>query len=63
VKKVKLDFAGFKVEFCDREGALKQVEEFARRDTRFPVVVFGPEGCGRTSWLRQAQGLNQVVVF
>jgi hypothetical protein len=54
VKKVKLDFADFKVEFCDREGALKQVEEFARRGTRFPVVVFGPEGCGKTSWLRQA---------
>jgi hypothetical protein len=54
VKKVKLDFAGFKVEFCDRERALKQVEEFARIGTRFPVVVFGPEGCGKTSWLRQA---------
>jgi ABC-type phosphate/phosphonate transport system ATPase subunit len=54
LKRVKLDFAGLKVEFCDRERALKQVEEFTRRGTRFPVVIFGPEGCGKTSWLRQA---------
>ncbi|MCC6053875.1 MAG: ATP-binding protein [Thermosphaera sp.] len=24
-----------------------------RNGTRLPVVVLGPEGCGRTSWLRQ----------
>jgi len=31
LKKVKLDFAGLRVEFCDREGAIRQVEEFAER--------------------------------
>ena len=50
VKKVKLDFAGLKVEFCDR-GALKQVEGLAEKGTWHPLVVFGPEGCGKTCLL------------
>jgi len=55
VKRVKLSFArGVEVEFCDRERAIRQVEEFAERGTRFPIVVFGPEGCGKTAWLKQA---------
>jgi hypothetical protein len=54
MKRVKLDFVGLKVEFCDRERALKQVEEFAEKGTWHPVVVFGPEGCGKTAWLKQA---------
>jgi GTPase SAR1 family protein len=54
LKRVKLDFAGLKVEFCDREGAIRQVEEFAERGTWHPLVVFGPEGCGKTAWLKQA---------
>jgi len=55
VKRVRLSFAaGVAVEFCDRERAIRQVEDFAERGTRFPVVVFGPEGCGKTAWLRQA---------
>ena len=55
MKRVKLSFAkGVEVEFCDRERALEQVKRFAERGTRFPVVVFGPEGCGKTAWLKQA---------
>ena len=55
MKRVRLSFAaGVEVEFCDRERAIRQVEDFAERGTRFPVVVFGPEGCGKTAWLRQA---------
>jgi hypothetical protein len=30
------------------------VLEWSERGTWFPVVVFGPEGCGKTAWLRQA---------
>jgi len=45
---------GLVVEFADRERALGQVEEFAEEGTRWPVVVFGPEGCGKTAFLRQA---------
>jgi methylmalonyl-CoA mutase cobalamin-binding subunit len=55
VKRVRLSFAvGVEVEFCNRERAMRQVEEFAERGTRFPLVVFGPEGCGKTAWLKQA---------
>jgi len=41
------------IEFTDREKALKQVEELAAKGTRYPIVVFGPEGCGKSAWLRQ----------
>jgi len=55
VHKIKLELApGLTVEFTDREKALRQVEELAERGTRFPVVIFGPEGCGKTAFLRQA---------
>jgi energy-coupling factor transporter ATP-binding protein EcfA2 len=55
MRRVKLPFApGLEVEFADRERALQQVLEWSERGTRFPVVVFGPEGCGKTAWLKQA---------
>ncbi len=57
MKKVKLDFAGLEIEFCNRERALRQVEELAERGTWHPLVVFGPEGCGKTAWLKQAAEL------
>jgi len=53
--KVKLVFAPeLEIEFIDREKALKQAEELAAKGTRYPVVVFGSEGCGKTAWLKQA---------
>jgi len=55
VKKVRLEFApGLEVEFTDRGRAVEQVYELAEKGTRLPVVVFGPEGCGKTAWLIQA---------
>jgi len=55
MRRVKLPFApGLEVEFADRERALQQVLEWSERGTRFPIVVFGPEGCGKTAWLKQA---------
>ena len=58
MRRLKLQLApGLEVEFADREGALKLVEELAERGTRFPVVVFGPEGCGKTAWLKQSAEL------
>ena len=63
MKKVKLDFAGLKVEFCDRERALKQVEELAEKGTWHPLVVFGPEGCGKTAWLKQSAELLKGLGF
>jgi GTPase SAR1 family protein len=53
--KVKLTFTPeLEIEFIDRERALKQVEGLAEKGTRYPVVVFGPEGCGKSAWLKQA---------
>ncbi|MFZ8856736.1 MAG: ATP-binding protein, partial [Candidatus Caldarchaeales archaeon] len=43
---------GVKTEFVDRDRALGQIVEWAERSTRFPVVVFGPEGCGKSAFLR-----------
>ena len=54
VKRVKLSFApGLEVEFVDRDRAIQQVIEWSERSTRFPIVVYGPEGCGKSAWLRQ----------
>jgi hypothetical protein len=49
--------SGLVVEFADRERALGQVEEFAEEGTRWPVVVLGPEGCGKTALLWQAAAM------
>jgi hypothetical protein len=62
VKRIKLEFApGVETEFVDRDRALAQVAEWAERGTRFPIVIFGPEGCGKTAFLRQAaSGLREL---
>jgi energy-coupling factor transporter ATP-binding protein EcfA2 len=52
--RIKLRFAGLEVEFANRERGIQQVLEWAERGTWRPVVVFGPEGCGKTAWLKQA---------
>jgi dephospho-CoA kinase len=58
MKRVKLPFApDLHVEFVDRDRAIQQVLEWAGKGTRFPIAVFGPEGCGKTAWLRQAAEL------
>ena len=55
VKRITVEIApGVETEFVDRDRALAQVVEWAQRGTRFPVVIFGPEGCGKTAFLRQA---------
>jgi hypothetical protein len=64
VKRVRLPFAkDVEIEFCDRESAIRQIEGFAERGTRHPVVVFGPEGCGKTAWLKQATELLRGLGF
>ena len=58
MRRVELELApGLVVEFVDRERALGQVEEFAEEGTKWPVAVFGPEGCGETAFLRQAAAM------
>ena len=68
MKRVTLELVpGVKTEFVDRDRALGQVVEWAERSTRFPVVVFGPEGCGKSAFLRQAAevlgGFGYDVVY
>jgi len=62
VKRIKLEIApGVETEFVDRDRALAQVVEWAEKSTRWPVVIFGPEGCGKTAFLRQAaSGLREL---
>ena len=69
VKRVRLSFVpGLEVEFSDRDRAIKQVYELGEKGTRTPVVVYGPEGCGKSAWLNQAvevlkeQGFDVIYV-
>jgi energy-coupling factor transporter ATP-binding protein EcfA2 len=54
---------GVEMEFVDRDRALAQVVEWAERGTRFPIVIFGPEGCGKTAFLRQAAALLRELGY
>jgi len=57
LKRVKVSFADMLVEFIDRERAIEQIGEISRRGTYFVYVVYGPEGCGKTAFLRQAKAI------
>lgn len=64
MKRVKLRFVDdIEVYFVDREEALKRVEEWAEKGTRFVQVVYGPEGCGKTAWLKQSAELLKELGF
>jgi len=64
MNKVELEFApGLWMEFTNRDRALKQVEEWAEKSTWRPVVVFGPEGCGKTALLLQASAMLRELGF
>ncbi|MFP3485588.1 MAG: ATP-binding protein [Vulcanisaeta sp.] len=55
MRRIRLSFApGLEIDFVDRDVAIQQVIKWAERGTGFPIVVFGPEGCGKTSWLLQS---------
>ncbi|WP_069808206.1 ATP-binding protein [Vulcanisaeta thermophila] len=54
MRKARVRFIDWDVEFIDRDLGIKQVEELAERGT-YPVhVIYGPEGCGKTAFLKQA---------
>jgi len=64
MRRVKLQFIpGLEVEFINRDRGIKQVYEFAEKGTWYPVVVFGPEGCGKTSWLKQSVEIFKELGF
>lgn len=58
MERIKLRLAsGLEVKFADRELALKKMEEWAREGVVDVQLVYGPEGCGKTAWLRQSVAL------
>jgi hypothetical protein len=58
MERIRFELApGVETEFVDRDRALAQVAEWAERGTWPPFVVFGPEGCGKTAFLRQAAAM------
>ncbi|MEM0277902.1 ATP-binding protein [Pyrobaculum sp.] len=64
MKRIRLTLASnLEVEFADRDLALKRMEEWAEKGTTLPKVVFGPEGCGKTAWLRQSAVLLRELGF
>jgi hypothetical protein len=64
VKRIKVEIApGVETEFVNRDRALAQVVEWAEKSTRWPVVIFGPEGCGKTAFLRQAAAMLRELGY
>ena len=64
MKRVKLPLLpGLEVEFTDRDRAVRQVEELAARGTALPMVIFGPEGCGKSAFLRQAAAVLRELGY
>jgi molybdopterin-guanine dinucleotide biosynthesis protein len=55
IKRIKVDFApGIRINFTGRDLAIKKIFEWAEKGVGLPIVVYGPEGCGKTAWLRQS---------
>ena len=63
MEKIKLRLANLNVEFVDREQALERVREWAERGMVNVQVIYGPEGCGKTAWLRQSVELLRELGF
>jgi AAA+ ATPase superfamily predicted ATPase len=55
MRRIKLVFTrDVEIDFSDREKALKQIYEISEKGTSYPLIIYGPEGCGKTSLLKQA---------
>ncbi len=55
VERIELIFApGVKVKFADRLRAIKYVIKLGERGSRLPLIIYGPEGCGKSALLRQS---------
>ena len=66
--RIKVDLApDLRVRFVGRDLALRKIIEWAERGVSAPIVVYGPEGCGKTTWLRQSvevlKTMNYKVVY
>ncbi|MEM4971524.1 MAG: ATP-binding protein [Sulfolobales archaeon] len=65
---IKLSFApDVEVDFVDREHALEKIRSWAIEGMVKVQVVYGPEGCGKTAWLRQSveilRGMGFDVIY
>ena len=49
MRRVTVRFANLDVEFTDRDRAIKQVIDWGERGTWHPIVIYGPEGCGKSA--------------
>ncbi len=69
MRRVEVEFApGVRIPFMNRDSALEELQSIAERGTRLPLVIYGPEGCGKTALLRQSMTLLEeygyrVVLF
>ena len=64
MKRIKLLFAsGLEIEFVDRDLGLRRVVEWAEKGVSDVKVVFGPEGCGKSAWLRQSAEVLRELGF
>ncbi len=63
VDRIKLRLAGLEVDFVDRDQAIRWIERWADRGMALPHVVYGPEGCGKSAWLRQSAALLRELGF
>ena len=63
MKRVKLRLANLDVEFIDRDLALRRIEYWADHGMSVVQVVYGPEGCGKSAWLKQSAELLRELGF
>ena len=64
MRRIHLSFAPHvEVEFTDREFALRKMEEWAEKGMVNVQLVYGPEGCGKTAWLKQSVELLRDLGF
>ncbi|ADM27525.1 ATPase [Ignisphaera aggregans DSM 17230] len=66
--RVKLRFArGVEVTFANRDKALKQIEKLAEEGIYEPIVIYGPEGCGKTALFKQTyeilESMGYTVIY
>ena len=64
MRRVRLPLApDLRVDFVDRELALRRIEDWVNKGMRLVEVVYGPEGCGKTAWLLQSAELLKDFGF
>ena len=64
MRRIRLSFTPhIEVDFVDRDLALRKMEEWAEKGMVDVQLVPGPEGCGKTAWLKQSVELLKELGF